>query len=418
MAKDRFDTGKAPIIHVTECRGELVIRGWSDAELLIRGEDYQAKESDVGLTIESNSRMSLMVPTRSSLTLSRVEGDLVVKNVSGKIETKDVAGDAIFLGTGDVRLDNLHGDLSAKRISGSVSVGTVHGDGLVRTADDLNIGTVHGDLSARYLNGLAQVGDVMGDLSLRNVAGDVTVKKVHRDANLLELGGKTTFSDVRGDIRLSGRLGQAKHSFTASGDIIMRWPSDAPLSLEASGSTISNKLSFDQVNQTNGTLAGRIGDGSIVVSLSANGRIILKDIQVAEERWDWDQSAEPGVDISIDLEGLGERISMQVNEHIARITTDLERKFGPEYSQKIAEKVAKKAEWAAAKAERAADAAIRRAERGIRRSARRTAARRPDPVAPARKRATSEEQLKILKMVEQGIITVEEAGTLLEALES
>lgn len=418
MAKDRFDTGKAPIINVTKCSGELVIRGWSEAEVLIRGEDYQANESDVGLSIESASRLSLMVPARASLTLSRVDGDLVVKNVSAGIEIKEVAGDAIFLGTADVRLDNLNGDLSAKRISGSVNVGTVHGDGLVRTAEELNIGTVHGDLSARYLNGLVQLGDVMGDLSLRNIAGDVAVKKVHRDANLLELGGKTTFSDVRGDVRLSGRLGQGKHTFTASGDIIMRWPSDAPLSLEASGSSISNKLNFDEVTQTDDTLAGRIGDGSIVVSLSADGRIILKDIQVAEEKWDWDQSEGPGVDVSIDLEGLGERISMQVNEHIARITTDLERKFGPEYSQKIAEKIAKKAEWAAAKAERAADAAIRRAERGMRRSARRTTPRRPEPATPPKKKVSSEEQLKILKMVEQGIISVEEAGTLLEALES
>jgi DUF4097 and DUF4098 domain-containing protein YvlB len=418
MAKDRFETGKAPSINVAECRGELVIRGWTDTEVLVRGEEFKVNEGEAGLIIESNSRLSLMVPAATSLSLSRVEGDLVVKNVSGKIVLNEVAGDAIFLGTADVKLDTIRGDLSAKRISGSVSAGTIHGDGLIRTAEDLNVGTIHGDLSARYLNGVAQLGEVMGDLHLRNVAGDVTVKKVHRDANLLDLGGANIFSDVRGDIRLNGRLGQGKHSFTAAGDIVMGWPVDAPINLEASGSSISNKLSFDEVDETNGNLTGRIGDDSTVVSLSAKGRIILKDIQVAEEKWEWDQSGEPGVDISIDLEGLGERISMQVNEHIARITTDLERKFGPEYSQKITEKIARKAEWAAAKAERAADAAIRRAERGMRRSARRGPIRSTTVTTPARKKATSEEQLKILKMVEQGIITVDEASSLLEALES
>ena len=67
------------------------------------------------------------------------------------------------------------------------------------------------------------------------------------------------------------------------------------------------------------------------------------------------------------------------------------------------------------KAEKAAERARQRAERqqryGVRVS--RTAAPTPEP----KQKASSEEQLKILKMVEQGIISPNEAATLLEALE-
>ncbi|MBE2200741.1 MAG: hypothetical protein IAE79_19165, partial [Anaerolinea sp.] len=45
------------------------------------------------------------------------------------------------------------------------------------------------------------------------------------------------------------------------------------------------------------------------------------------------------------------------------------------------------------------------------------APRRPGPPPPPAKKASTEEQLKILKMVEQGIISPEEANMLLEALE-
>jgi hypothetical protein len=73
---------------------------------------------------------------------------------------------------------------------------------------------------------------------------------------------------------------------------------------------------------------------------------------------------------------------------------------------------------------RQAEKAMERAERQMRRAVH--ISRPPVPPKPPmapftfkpKSKASSEEQLKILKMVEKGIISPEEAGTLLEALEN
>jgi hypothetical protein len=112
----------------------------------------------------------------------------------------------------------------------------------------------------------------------------------------------------------------------------------------------------------------------------------------------------------MDMGAIGARLEAEVNNHIARVTRDLGANFG----QRLAEQLAQKAEKAAERAERATERARRRSGE---------ARGRPtgfDFTAPpaAPKPASMEEQLKILKMVETGKITPEEASMLLEALGS
>ena len=102
-----------------------------------------------------------------------------------------------------------------------------------------------------------------------------------------------------------------------------------------------------------------------------------------------------------------------MNSHLARVARDFETRFGPEFGQRMAEKAARQAERAAERAERAGERARRKGEwRG-----RAPVADAPPPAAAARRTASPEEQMKILKMVETGAITPEDAGMLLEALE-
>ncbi len=75
------------------------------------------------------------------------------------------------------------------------------------------------------------------------------------------------------------------------------------------------------------------------------------------------------------------------------------------------------ADRAAQKAERAVQRAMRQADRARRQADAWT----PPPASPKPKKkqpVSPEEQMKILNMLEKGIISVEEANTLLKALES
>jgi hypothetical protein len=112
-------------------------------------------------------------------------------------------------------------------------------------------------------------------------------------------------------------------------------------------------------------------------------------------------------DFGVDLAGIGSRIETEVIAQVSRLSQELERKFGADFGQQIAQKVARKAERAAAKGRPRYD----------RNKVYAGAGEFTQP-SPAKKSASTEEQLKILKMVETGKISSEEARMLLEALES
>ncbi len=415
MNQERIKTNKQPLITIAACHSDLIVRSWAETAVLVKGDDYEVNENEAELTLTSNSALQLTVPIGSSLAIHTANSDVIIKGVQGAVGLKNAASDAKIINTGPVKIGEVYGDLAAKNIDGNLSVEKVYGDTAVRNCGDLAVGAVYGDLIAKGVQGMAQLAEVMGDVILRSVSGDVSLKKGLRDVNLRGLNGDmNTISHAAGDIRLRGPLNPGQHSFKAGGDIVLYWPTNADLSVTAAGSQIKNRLPLEDVIEADGSLVGRMGDKGTAVSLESKGRIILKALQSGKEKWA--DSGQFDFDFDFDAEGLGAMINEQMLGHVNRLTADLEMKFGPDFSEKITQKV----ELAAQKAEKAAERALRQAERSLKRSWRRPPAppRAPKPPTPPKTRASSEEQLKILKMVENGIISPDEAGTLLEALEN
>lgn len=418
MAQE-FVSGKAPHIIIPFCRGDLVVKSWDKTAVLVKEDDAIVKETEDGLLISSNGRLQLRLPEYANLSVEIVHGDAVIKNMQGALSLTTVNGDAILADLAQAALGIVHGDLSVRRVSGSVTAQDVYGDAVYRGVGAIQLGQAHGDLIARAVNGSVQVTAVSGDIGLRQVSGDVRVQEGRRDANLRFLGGATEIGEIKGDVRIYGDLAAGKHNFLAGGDIVLRWPPSAPVQINAQGSKILNRLPLDEVAETTDAITGRIGTGGPVVNLQANGRILLKELYLVRDEWEDYQADDPDLEFTLDMEGLGAQINAQVSDQLSRLSVELENRFGADFTQKIAEKISRKAEQAAKRAEEAAERARRRVEkqRGFYSGPGRPPTP-PPPPRPPKPKATPEEQLKILKMVEQGIITPEEANTLLEALEN
>ncbi len=116
-------------------------------------------------------------------------------------------------------------------------------------------------------------------------------------------------------------------------------------------------------------------------------------------------------DFGQEMARLSERIAGEINNRMSEVSVRLEQRFGPEFAQKMAEKAAQKAEKAVARAAREAERSRRRAERY------QGWAPEPPPQKRTAPRTSAEEQKKVLEMLEQGVISVEEANTLLKAME-
>jgi hypothetical protein len=420
MSNQRFDLGKAPHISIADSAGDLVVRSWMELDVVVKGDNFEANETEGGLSLSAQGDLQLMVPEGTHLSVEGAHGDVVIKNISGDVSLHEVHGDTVLMGLNQVKLGTLHSDLSAKNIDGSVNADSINGDAVFRNVGDLHVANIHGDMAGRNINGSADLGEVAGDISLNTVNGDLNIGKCRRDANLQNLGGINTVAHASGDIRLVGGLISGDHSFTADGDILVRWPIDAPLNLTASAPDVKNKLPMENVADKDGTLLGTIGDGKTNVNLQANGRILLKEARLVKAEWEAFVGDGMDFDFTLDLAGLGEEITSKVNEQVSRVTAELETRFGPDFSQRIADK----AEKAATQAEKAAERAVRKFEKHIERAAQRQSRsgrswKPPTPPAPPQpKKSTAEEQLKILKMVENGTISPDEAAMLLSALDN
>ena len=424
MAKERIETSKTPHIEIGDCMGDLVVRTWTELAVQALG-DYEKEEIATGLIFKATTDLRLMVPEGAEIRVGNVRGDLLVKGVRGDISIGEISGDAILLNLSHVKAGTIRGDLSAKNVDGTLNLETVYGDAVVRNINgEVASGKVYGDCAVYYVTGNVLLGQCMGDINLKTVNGDVLVNRGHRDANLRNMGGLCRLKDIQGDIRLKGGLSAGEHLFEASGDIVVRWPGKAPLQLVAKAAEVRNRLPLQDMKELEDSLIGRIGDGDTIVTLIAGGRILLKEGQLVDEKWEGEQEEAFDMDFMIDLAGLGERVSAEVNQSMAKVTKEIETYFGPEFAQNISAKVSQQAEQAAQKAEAAAEKARQYAEREAMRAER---LYRPDrftpppkryakPEAPTRK-ASSEEQFKILRMVENGTISPKEASALLEALE-
>jgi DUF4097 and DUF4098 domain-containing protein YvlB len=408
MKKEKFEIGKAP--HVTiECMGDLDIRSWGETAVYFKGDQYETTEQEDGIAIRSHGDLRVMLPAAAQLTVTAAHGDLSVKNVEGVVEINEVMGDASLRDTGPLAVGRIHGDLAARDVNGPCGVEEVLGDAIFARTGNVSVERAHGDCILRSVTGSANLGQVLGDASLKSIGGDTNVGAGHRDVSLRNIDGVINVGEALGDIRLRGPLAPGKHHLNAHGDIVVRWPAASPINLIATGRELIDRLGLPQTSRDNGSFVSQNDDSDATLILNAKGRIILKAADSAD-----DDNFEGGfnLDLEAEIAGISQRVNTEINSRMAELnsrmsefTSRLERKFGPEFSAKIE-----------AKAQKFAARAERQAERAMRHG--RHTGFTFTPAATKERKATEEEQLRILKMVENGVITPEEANTLLDALES
>ncbi|MGD8585859.1 MAG: hypothetical protein PVJ75_10955 [Chloroflexota bacterium] len=418
MSEERIEAGKAPVLQIT-CPGDLKVKGWSEPAILVKGADYTATETEKALNLELLGEAVVLVPVATTLTIVEVAGDLAIRNVDGPVVVSAASGDVNLRSLASVDVGVIRGDLAVRHLNGSLVAGEIMGDASLRSLTELTVEHIYGDLAARNIDGPVHVASIAGDTGLGAVGGDVTLLKVHGDASLRNISGLCQLPETMGDIRLRGGLTTGKHQFSANGNIIIRWPEEAPLMVEATAAAFDIRLPLEDMVEQDGALSGHIGDGETLLRMEAKGRIIMKAMDTFAEPWGDRPEEEIDWEFDLDLTGLGQHITSQINDRLGEWSSRLDSGLDAEVSADIERRVRD----AAARAEKAAERAMRQAEKAAKKA--RWQAQRnwsppapPRPTAPKESRATEEEQLKILRMVESGVITPEEAETLLKALEN
>ncbi len=401
MWTQTVETTLSPTIVVEECLGDLSVQGADEPRLTLSLRDgadalsLRREGETVFLTLRADAH--LVCPRGARLTLAAVRGDLRVRDLSGSLTVGAVSGDGTFRQVGPLTLGEIYGDLSLHAVSGEVRIREVFGDARIQEVDGpLSVRAVRGDLRAAGLRGGAAVEGVGADLRLRPpyVPGAAYRFGVGSTARLLVPAD----AGVRFALRAGGRVRS-----TVPG-----------LSLAEAG----------------GVMTGTLGGGESLVEVVAGSHILLAPETGEETEWGaW----------AAGMEDIGAVVEARIAEAMALLEARLDetlrseeirrrveraaeraRQAAERYAREAGEAARREAERARREAEQEAERARREAERARMQAERaerrwqRASGRRPEP---ARTAATEAEILRVLRLVEEGKLTPEQAADLIAALE-
>lgn len=402
----------------------------------------------------------------AALSLGPVHGDLKLADVQD-VAVEEVHGNLKAEALGSLHVQGIvHGDVKVSDAQ-AVSVTDVGGNLRARGTGQLSAGDVGGDLLARDIDGAVTAGRVGGNGVLSDVSGLATLERTGGDLLGKDLLGGARVERIGGNLVLSGALGAGcTYHLKCGGDAVLKLDESAGahLALRAGGQ-VHSSVELAEGERTRRSLSGTLGEGGAEVAVEAGGNVVLRrgpsvtpDWGESEGEWEaW--GSRLGEEISrqvqeslgaIDIDALSRRATEEIQRAMGRLRSKLEdvdwERMGSQAQgavdramsqmqrdiDRLAEKAARQQERSARQQERAARMAERAAERQERRAGRGSYGEWVPPVPPVppvpfgpphpghpgapEPPSFTEERMAILKMVESGKITPEEASKLLDAL--
>jgi hypothetical protein len=402
MEQVSFDTNEAPEITITYVGGDLRLTGWErnqfQAEAVDRNE-LQAEASGAGVTLACRSGCGIWVPHKARIKVKEVKGDIRAKALDGALDIQAVQGCLIVRQAGAVSAERVSGDVNAKRLDGALKLGTVMGTVLVQgVAGDFEAGAVGGDLHVIRAAGSIKsrsagdsdfrVGFTPGHDYALDAGGDMRLRALRSSVARLEIqaGGEISAlvvgAQVEGDTRNKVvTLGRGEAGGPAPANVKVHAGGDVSLSGAAAGGDL------DELGEDIGRLADEYA-----AQIEDRIQSHLADFEHLTENFAYMNMPSGATDARAD----------QMAAHFR------------EAMEQIGEKARRKAEAAQRKIEREAARGYRRHMWGWKAdTSSRPGGANPSPAEPV----SDSERLAVLRMLEQGKISVADAEKLLAALE-
>lgn len=351
------------------------------------------------------------LPPSIALTAREALGDLRVMGFEADLRLQTVHGDLRLGHTGArVAIEAAHADVRAEGVT-SLHIGDCEGDLRFSAGGDLEVERVGGDLRVAEAASV-QAGRVSGDLWGEKLSGGLHLEGANGDVRLTDIGGQAVLGLVTGDLRAAnvadglsaGHIhgdavidgpfpGEEGYTVRTDGDAHIRLTGedDVRLVVRAAG-RIRASLPLTPTADGTPTYSATVRDGKVRVVVTSGGDLRIEITGEEEKHGGWDRRRTPGLDAFGDLTSLGDRIRQQVTASLAAAG------INPDTGE----------------INLGRGRGARGAFRGFQ-----------PPTPPDRPKAPgaaggviNDEQLTILKMLEEGRITPAEADALLRALDA
>lgn len=332
-------------------------------------------------------------------------GELEGTQEKGRVEISCRSSCLIYLPqTANLHVDSIGGDGRITGVQGDLIIKMVGGDLALRRTSTCAVERVGGDLNLRHSNGPLSVDNLGGDALIEKAGGTVRLRMIGGDLRVRKMNWPVE-ATCGGDINLEcTNLPEGKYALKAGGDIRCRVPDDSSFKAEilAGGDLRCSGVDCGDGNNHKASLL--VGSRDAIMSLVSGGDINFTVGSLREE-YDNSISAEIMADMEVSLAEADARIA----EASAKLGA-----FGADLTSFDGERIGSEIRRAVSRALKHSDRAQRkRKHRSVRINLDSDLGRS----IGLEKKTRDDERLTILKMVEQGTITIEEAELLLNALE-
>jgi hypothetical protein len=438
---------------------DVALVGWDEDDVLLRlegdrEEDLTIEPTEAGPAVSARGTCQVRVPRNVPVAVQQLRANLRAEGLE-HLAAEEVRGNANLSEIDEATLSQVYGNLRSEGVTSLRTTGVVYGNATLQqgaaellevrgnlhgaSLDELRASRVGGNLTALEIDGPITVERVGGNAALKGIGGLVTLDKVSGNLTAKDLGAGAKAPKIGGNVVLNGEIGAGStYHFRAGGNALLRLSEDASthLTLRAKG-LIRTSPALAGKEQEGTTVTGTLGDGGAELVVEVDGNLLMGTAGPS-------LGSGLGEEISrqieeslraIDLEAVGQEISAEMERAMSRLRIKLESvdwervgrrterslERAMERMQRDIDRLTEKAQRRQEKLERMAQRAAHEKERMERAGSGPSehagtyfaGYRESDEPGPS----LDQERLTILKMVEQGKITSEEAEKLLDALE-
>lgn len=417
---------------IIKVSGNLFLEGYDGDEIRVQTTPQNLKvfTDEEALRITCYETLTISIPAETQTRVEKVGGTAVIRNISTK-------------------------ELYVQRVGGELTIQNTQALRVSRVGGSCQLLEVHGDLSAERISGSLYISEVDGKLNVTSARSDVAAMLIEQEAEI----------SANGDVTLQFNSEKIKPlNLRSKGDLILMLPKNPNANLDAKFSGWDVILTMD--GHTNhyggGHYDAELGDGGETITLYASGDIVVTDeyYEVQQSTVEMNEEGKTrfvNVHADIDLPGSTnmerklkralEKTAKRLEKNERRVARAGERlgESQNDIAERIAERARMRAEMAAERAEmRIEKRAIEETQKAmevVRETLRDIDVPLPFdleklipeiPSAPhipqslrdvsdfaggrTTKKASSEERMMILEMLQEGRISLEEAEKLLAAL--
>lgn len=385
MDKIILDITEPVELQINTVKGNLRLKGWERDKIQVDvDEDNALTVNQVGnrIELEAAAGCLLRIPLNTRIQIGEVKGDLLIKSLEEDIRVEKVFGQILVKSTGSLQIDTAQSNVNARSIEGRLS-----------------IASAKANISLQDIDGSIDIPDVAGNLTLHGYASELN-------------------ANCRGNATLKLEPAHSGQFTVTAGGNINCWMSpdtSATLDLSSSAKMIRLKLTDGPETIREKTHQLVLGEGEANVTLIAGGIIDVSSPESGSFDWDFEFGTSENIssfagDIS---QIVTEQIESQLevlSENLNQLSTNLGT-LGPAAAERARQRIEAKRSQLERKLARLERRAVERMQR-----------KPPAPGRPPRRPSappavSDDERQKVLEMLQNKMISVQEAEMLLAALE-